>query len=315
MNVRTLITRAQQQAGRVDTGFDSRTLRALNDAQEKWAVAMPWPTLVKHETFNSDGSQQLILPPRVKRIVWLADKTNKRSIEASGQWDRMFTASFLDETQDAAKLWRELGFTSVTSQPSSASFLSVLTTATDTFNVYISGFALDTTASGTALEKFAVSEVLTITGPTGYTSVNQYVEVVAFSKDDLTPADLSLRLGSSVIARIPKDQYRSPMRRVELLFRPLSGTQIECEYIAAPAPLSTDPQVPDPAIDDRYLVWYAAGIIHRMQNQADLAGEAFIRAKEILDERIYHERAHGDADWQGVPDPNYWGVEDNYVQF
>lgn len=312
MNVRTLMTRAQQQAGRVDPGYDARTLRALNDAQEKWALTIPWPGLVRHERFVADGTTELVLPPRVRKIQWLADKTNKKPLDVGGQWDRQFPAPFLDQTSGAAALWRDLGVVPVIRQPSVPSRLSVVAGASDNFTVHITGLAFDTAASGTPLERYFVEDLISVNSTTGHTSTNEYVQVDSYGKDDLTPGDVSLRSVDGVMARLAKNKYRSELRRIELLFKPAAGTLIECEYLTAPQPLASDPQVPHPAVDVEYLVWYAAGVIHRNQNQADLAQEAFAQAEVLLNTRIYQERMHGDTDIQSIPDAAYWGNEDQY---
>jgi hypothetical protein len=135
---------------------------------------------------------------------------------------------------------------------------------------------------------------------------------MSVGKDDLTPGDLRIYNGSTTIGRISANRYRSEYRNVELLIIPPAGTLIRAGYLERPNPLTVAYQQPHPSINDEYLSWYAAGLIHKAMGEADIAGAALGRADQILQERIFAEKGHGDRDTQGEPDVNYWNTEEGW---
>lgn len=313
MDLGTLRTEAQRLAGRVDQDFNSRTRRFLNEAIERWAISVPWPTLVKEEDFTSPGTVQLVLPQRVKQVQWIADKTNNRPLDAANAFDREFPASFMQGTAGAAFFWREVGVQAVAQQPAGIGALSYRTDVSDVFNVYADGLAQDTAVS-TADRLYVARERVSIASSSVQGGAVLFQEIHTLGKDDFTPADVVVRDASSnVIARIPAFGYRSEYRRVEFLFVPLAGTVFRVRYLRAPPPLVDDWNIPHTSVDSEYLIWYAAAMIHEAQGQAQQAQIKTARAREILEARIYKERSHGDRDYRALPEPSYWGNEDQYL--
>ena len=109
MNLSGLTTEAQRLAGRVDTGFDDRTKQWLNEALDRWVVRDPWGTLTKEQDFPSDGTQDLILPNYVKKIISITDKTNKFPVERFENLEKHATSSLIAETAGKAYYWEERG--------------------------------------------------------------------------------------------------------------------------------------------------------------------------------------------------------------
>lgn len=314
MNLGNLITEAQRLAGRVDSNFLTRTRRWLNEAQEEWALEVPWPTLVREESFYTTGSQSLILPPRVKVPLAFGDKSNYRPLDMLKHWDREFPGSFYGRTNGAARFVRPMGIVATSRDPATPGYLTVRTDQSDSVNISLSGLAQDTTASGTANHYYLARENIIIGADTVYTSVNQYVRIDTFGKDDMTPGDFVLRdSASNVMARLDRDKYGSEYRRIDLLHIPPAGTEILVQYLTGPTPLIDTQQVPHPSIDPEYLIWYAAGMLHEGQSEAQQAQIKLARAKEILNRRIHRETGFGDQDWRALPEPGYWGNEDQYL--
>lgn len=314
MNLGNLITEAQRLAGRVDSNFLSRTRRWLNEAQEEWALEVPWPTLIREENFLATGQRQLILPPRVKIPLAFGDATNYRPLDMLKHWDREFPGSFYGKTTGAARFVRPMGIVATVRDPATPGYLTVRTDQSDAINLSITGLTLDTTASGTPNYYVQSREVMIIGADTVYTSANQYAIVDSFGKDDVGPGDFTLRdSASNVLAVLNRDAYGSEYRRIDLLHIPPAGTQITVQYLTGPAPLVDMAQVPHPSIDSEYLIWYAAGMLHEGQSEVQQSQIKLARAKEILNRRIHRETGFGDQDWRALPEPGYWANEDQYL--
>jgi hypothetical protein len=314
MNLGNLITEAQRLSGRVDTQFRARTRRWINEAQEEWSLEVPWPTLIREESFRTDGTAQLILPPRVKVMLWAGDAANQRPIDMMKHWDREFPGPFFGKTTGAACVLRPMGVVAASKQPAAVGPITVKTTASDSVTIHISGLAQDTAASGTSEQFYPVREALIIASDSEYTSVNSYVKIDSLGKDDFTLGDFVFRDSSSnVVARLNKDEYRTGYRRVDLLYIPPIGTEIVVQYLTGPETLVDDTQVPHPAIDPEYLIWYAAGMTHEAMSEAQQSQIKLARAKEILNRRIHRETGFGDQDWRALPEAGFWANEDQYL--
>ena len=314
MNLANIVLESQRLAGRVDTTFFSRCRRWINEAQEQWALEVPWPTLVREESFPTNGTRSLILPQRVKVVLWVADVENSRPIDVLKHWDREFPASLFQNTGGAPRFSRPMGIQASFRQPAAVGRLTFNTTVSDSFSVYVAGLALDTAASGTAEELYNAREVINIGGTTNYTSTTLWHSVSVLGKDDFTPADLTVRdSASNLIARVSRDAYRSEYRRIDLLLIPDAGTPIAVQYLGGPEPLIDNEQQPHPAVDIEYLLWYTAGMLHSAQGEEQASGIKLARAKEILNRRVLREKQFGDADWRALPEPGYWHNENQYL--
>jgi hypothetical protein len=314
VNLATLVIEAERLAGRVDTNFFSRVRRWINEGQDAWALECPWPTLLREETFVANGTRSLILPSRVKVLLWAADQDNSRPIDNLKHWDREFPASLFQNTSGAPRFSRQMGVQAVFRQPSTTSRLTFNTTVSDVFSVYVAGLALDTTASGTAENLYYAREVVNIAGTGTYTSTTLWNRIDTLSKDDYTPADLTVRdSASNLVARVSRDVYRSEYRQLDLLHIPSAGANIAVQYLTGPEPLVDNEQVPHTAVDPEFLIWYAAGLLHAGQGEEQQSAVKLARAKEILNRRILREKQFGDQDWRALPEPGYWQDEDQYL--
>lgn len=314
MNLANLVTEVQRLVGRVDSTWFSRCRRWLNEAQEQWSLECPWPTLLREESFSCNGGRSLIMPQRVKIVLWAADQTNARPIDMLKHWDREFPTGLLQNTNGAAFFSRPMGLQAVFRQPEAVGRLTFNTTVSDSFNVYVAGLARDTTVSGTPEQYYFAREVVTIGATTDYTSTTLWFRIDTLGKDDYTPADLSVRDSSSnLVARVARDAYRSEYRQLDLMFIPPAGTQIAVQYLTGPDPLVDNEQLPHTSVDPEYLIWYAAGLAHAAQGEEQQSAVKLARAKEILSRRILREKQFGDQDWRALPEPGYWQYEDQYL--
>jgi hypothetical protein len=310
MDVATLTNQAQQLAGRVDTNWNERTLRFLNEGVERWAQKRPWNSLRKTLTMTADGTRKLVFPDYVLTIAWLTDLTNRDVVNFRESWDREATSQYLGNTTGAAYWWREDGVQPLYKELSAASTLQVRSEASDTYSVHITGLGQDTTQSGTAGENFFIEEVLSASGSGPNTSANTYKEILTIGRTARGNGDVLVTDGTTQLGRIAKNRWTTSYRRAELLRIPSAGTQLRCGVLVRPTPLVETNQVAHHTINPQYLIWYAAGLIHKAMDEQDLGEVCLARADRILDERDYQEEAFGDRDWGSLPDSEYWGSED-----
>lgn len=274
----------------------------------------PWPQLLREETFSTNGSRSLMLPPRVKVLLWAADQTNQRPLDLMKHWDREFPDAFFGNTTGTAMVVRQMGISPVSRQPAAVGRLTFNTVSSDSVAVYVAGLAVDTNASGSAEALYYARETINVISDGTYTSTTLFARIDTLGKDDFTPADITVRdSASNLLARIPRDGYRTEYRQLDLLFIPPAGTQIAVQYLTAPEPMVDNAQVPHSSVDPEYLIWYAAGMIHEAQSEVQQSQIKFARAREILNRRIHKEKGFGDQDWRALPETGYWQDEDQYI--
>lgn len=308
-----LITKSQQLAGRVDQQFNSRTLQFLTEAIDNWALRFPWPSLRTTISLTADGSRDLLLPDYVGGIEWVSDMANKRNLTYQDGWESQQTSDFLSDATGSMYVWREGSVDAVYEQPSALSQIGVRCTASDTFTVHLTGIVQDTAASGTAGYEFFGEEILTISGSGPNLSTNSYVKILSLGKSAISNGDVLVTAGATQLGRIQANRYAPSYRRIELLRIPPAGTQLRVGALLLPQPLTSTNQAPHHTIDRQYLIWYAAGLILKAQNEPAKGDAMVARAEEILAAKAYKERAHGAKDWICRPDDEYWQSEDRYA--
>jgi len=314
MNFGTLVTEAQRLAGRVDSDWNSRTKRFLNEAVKQWAIELPWPTLKKIESFYSDGSKTLVLPQRVLTIDWVGDKTNKNPLDAGGAWDRELPATYFGEVSGQALFWKDRGIFATQRDPAAIAPVQLTTTVSEVFSAYVSGLSYDSNASGTADAYYPVEEEVSITADGTYTTTNSYYQITSIGKNANTTGDVTVADSSgNRLARISKHNYEARYRKIDFLMKPPANTEIQISYYQRPPALVENYQVPPATVDTEYMIWYAASLIDLAQGKDQNSQLKRAHAEAILERRASKERGHGDQDIRSYPEPTYWGNEDEYT--
>ena len=309
MDANTIITRAQRLAGRVDPGFDERSLEFIDEAVERWCLKLPWPTLRQTFEMVTDGTRNLVAPDHIRTVRWLTDKTNTRTLEAKDNWDRERTGSYLNDTTGPAYWWREEGIDPVFRQPGSLGTLTVRSTASDTYTAHITGISRDTTLSGTAGYEFFREETVNVSGSGPATTVYPYIRVLSAGRTKRATSDMLISSGSTNLGRIGAGRFTAEYRRIELQTIPAAGTIIRAGGLTAPGQITSASHVPHPSISREFLVWYTAGLIHKAMGQFEQGELCRGRALEYLNDRVNQEERAGDRDWGAVPDQAYWDHE------
>lgn len=319
MKLGTLIDRGQELADRKDTSWDGRCTRFVNEAIKQWSTKLPWPTLQRAEdfTFNSREStgRVLTLPQYVQKVLRVADDTNNVVLRPGNSPDLDFPNKHLDNAAGAALFYRELGFAALHKQPASAAAIRVQSTASDAATIYVSGLALDTSASGTPDELYLTREEIITSGSSITSGSKLFVRVDTIGKDvDSSNSDILVSTAADgQLARLCQDDEQTRYRQLELLNGPPDGTIFQIEYLLKPHPLRATNDHAPPAVDPDYIIWYVASMIHRAQGNIQEAEVLLARANEILEREATFEKNAGDQDFRSFPEPLYWAGENQYA--
>jgi hypothetical protein len=312
-----IVTEAQRLAGRVDSNFDDRTKKWINQAQEQWSLADPWGQLTFFEDVLTRGGRDLYLPTYMRKVLHLFDKSSKLPMERHEQWDREEPGVYADETASSTPIWwREMGFSSVVGQPTTATGSKVefdTLGAAEDIVCYISGVIQGTQASGSAVHRHMGSEFVTcMSGAGAQETSNIYVEVRQLSKTARTTDDVLCRYDASGdhIGRIESSRYNAEYRHVQLLYSPAAGRTLTVKYILRVPDFTDDNQPAHPGVDVDYLKWWTAANIHAAQNQLQESAIKRNVAKGMLQRKSHFEQAFGDQDLRMAPDSTYWHHED-----
>jgi len=310
MDAGTLISHAQQRAGRVDSGYDARTLNFLNEAVTRWAIAKPWDTLKRVVDMPTTGERDLVFPDYVAHVSWLADKSNTKQLDHRTRWDRDFTSSYLSDAEGSASLWKEAEISAVYRQPSTPSVINFVSTSSgESFAAHITGLLQDTNASGTAGEFYFGEEVCTADSGGTCASTRVFQNIISVGKTGVTTGYVTVNEGSTELAKISPNRWTGKYRKVQLMTIPGAGTIFRCGVLVAPPQLTKATHVPHPSINVDYLIWYAAGLIHKAQGDTQIAEICLARADRILARTDQQEKTAGDKDWNAAPDYGYWNSE------
>jgi hypothetical protein len=320
MNLGTIIDRAQELADRKDTTWDGRCTRWANEAIRRWAHRLPWPTLRQFQdfTFNSREAtgRILTLPQYVDKVLRIADDTNNRVLRPGGSPDLDFPNQHLDNTAGPADFFREIGITALHDQPDSAAQIQVQSTVSDVVSVYVAGVALDTAASGTPDELYQVHEIVAIGGSDVNTSTNLFVRVDTIGKTvDESLGDVLISTSADgQLGRLYQDDFQTKYRQLELTPAPTDGTVFQVEYLLKPQKLRNASDLPPPAVDIDFIIWYVAHMIQRTQGNVQEA-EVFLANAEqkILESDATFEKNAGDQDYRAFPESLYWNNESQYT--
>lgn len=295
-----LIDRIQATADRQDSALRTKTLHALDEAVQWYARRAPWDGLFEPgEDFLTNGSEFLVLPERVARVVRVADRSNSQPVEAGGNdWERYPT--FLQRTAGSTGAeWRPAGQVPVIRQPNSATVVTFSPSVSESFSIYIRGLVRDSNASGTALELYDVLETVVVSSAADVSTTNAYVRIDEISKKYASTANVSVSYDDgAVVGRIPGWSMGPSYQRIQLFNIPAAGTKLSISYKRRPDRLTAEEQVIDPGINVDAIVWRASGNIHWQDQETEAANMAWRKADEIVSQIITEEQSQGDRDYQ-----------------
>jgi len=302
--VGNIIDQALRLVNRVDSSYRQRALDAIERNIRYYAERLPWPSLVRQETFYSNGTDNFVFPQRVRQLISVGDNTHKSYVPPGKHFERQYPEWQLGSKPSGGPFqWRPMGVVPVIQDPAAATYLELNTQASDSQTVYIRGTAQDTTASGTPLEFYETEESVTAV-QTPVTTTNLFYRVFSIEAANLDRgSDVIARYstGSLPAARVPTFDRHSKYNRIEWLAKPAAGAAFQCQYYADPPKMNSETQALDPQIPEDYLLWRTVGDLHWIAEQPQAANAAWGRADELLKTKIDAETTHGDQNHQAIP--------------
>lgn len=308
-----VIDDALLMVNRVDSDYRTRALRAINRAVLHWADRVPWPSLQKYETFYSNGTRFLTLPRRVRRVITVGDITNKMKVRDGAHWDFKYPDEYFVDVADSTPWeWQDAGVVSTIAEPPAPTKLVFQSTVSEAVEVNISGWARDSSASGTAMELYEVNEQVQL-GGTGTTETTyEYASVRAIEKTTLdSVCDIVVRSStdSQPLARLTSDDRQASYRRIEFLKVPTAGTAFRVKYFRRPERLVSENVPLEPSVEQDYLLWRTVGDLHWIASQQEAALAAWRKADALIQQRIMAEKTQGEGNLQIQPEMSYYDQE------
>jgi hypothetical protein len=299
-----IIDSALELANRVDPQHRTRARRAVDRAILFYSDKLPWPSLVREETFTSNGTRYMTFPRRVRSIISVGDKTRQLHVEPGSHFGRQYPSQYFGTQPSGTWEWDDLGLVPTIVDPSTDTTLNLSTTQSESVLVTVHGFLRDSTSSGTALELYEHSEVITLGGSAQNTG-HEFVRIKSIEKDGLdTESDVVVKVNEPAvkpIARIGANERSPQYRRIQFLGKPAAGDQITVSYYERPLRVTAEDVNMDPAIHTDIIVWRVVGDLHWIGEDPQAAQIAWAKAEKLMDERMRAQTSQGEQLKQAIP--------------
>jgi hypothetical protein len=302
MNLADMKIEVKRITGRNDSGFDARIEKALNRSLRQWARAQPWDDLKRVIDITHPGGRTLYLPSEVERLVWMMDKTNAKSLEATNQWDRMDAYGYANDRTNNSDNWRTAGYSPTFTGASGP--LAIYSSATsDVASVYVTGQVLP--GGGTApRDLYELGETFSVVGATPVTGTNTFTRVTSIAKATDITGVLTIQCQGGTVGHIGPYDLESRYPMIELFEIPTANTVFRAGVLTRPPRLTAAYQAPPPSVDSDFLIWAAASDIHYQLGEGERSQAALSKAGAIARERCGVEKMFGDWYGQIVPEEN-----------
>lgn len=299
-----IINSSLELVNRVDPQHRIRARRAVDRALVFYADKLPWPSLVREEDFTCSGDRTLTFPRRVRSIISMGDVSRQAHIDPGTHFGRQYPSQHYGTPPTGAWQWDDLGLVPTIADPSTDTTLNISTTQSEAVLVTIHGFLRDSTSSGTALELYEGTEVVTLGGAAQNTS-NAFVRVKSIEKDGLdTDCDVLIKFNEptvKTVARIGAHERGPQYRRVQFLGKPTAGNTVRVAYYERPTRIVAEDVNLDPAVYPDVLIWRVVGDLHWINEDPQAAQIAWAKAEKMMDERIRAQTAQGEQLMQAIP--------------
>lgn len=309
MNLLEIITACENRSGFNDTTFRGVWRDFINEGVREYSRRYPWPGLEDFVQLVSDGSRYLVLPHYVDQVVSLLNKTTNVSVDRSGDFDRRWGPAQAQRTAGPTTEYDKIGIVPVLRDPTG--FLQLYSTSTsDTgspFAAYITGYASNSGASGTGLEKTLRTLSINPTGISPLTLSILFATIVSISKATDSNGDFFFNdAGDSnrQISFLARSERSAAFKRLQLIYLPTPQSSFELRFRHKVPALTVDEQAPHPAVDTDFVIQYALGNFYRHHQQFTKAQIQDQRALSVL-ERAANKQENFDESFTQI-NPQVW---------
>lgn len=304
--MRPLSVMVTEVQGLTRTGNTTTTKNALNRVYRQLAQLAEWPSLRAEDTFTTSADGVLVLPLYVGEVKEIYDSTNTRWILPVSQINRRFQTTAT--TTGSAYHWEFAGWQPVLTQPSAADQIQLIAddeSTTPNVTVSLTGLVSPTITGASGYVRR--TEVLDLTGETEAMTTASFVEILSLSKSGDSAVDIAVRDTpggtATVLGMIPIEVYSPRYLKIQLHYRPGSGTSLNVTYQRIPDRLINDTDAPLLPCSD-YLVYAASAEIEQSQKLTQRALAMQQKAAMALDELRRRELGHARVQ-QTIPHPDY----------
>lgn len=315
MNLLQLITECEARTGFNSTDYRVQWTAFLNDGVREFARRYPWPGLEDLIQCSSDGTRFLILPGYVDTVISILNRTDSIAVPRGGDFDRQATFVTAQRTTGPVVNYDKIGIVPVLRDP--VGLISLRgTSSSDTGApaVYITGYANNSGATATGMERTIQTVSVTPLGLSSVTVTQQFAAITSISKVTDSNGDFFFHdLGDSLkhISFLGRYEPEASFKRVQLLFSPSAQTTFEVKFRHKVIPLRQPEQAPHPAVDGDFVITHALALFYRQQQQFSKAQLQDNRALDILQQRA-HKEQNFDEPWQQItpvvePRPSSYG--------
>ncbi len=204
-------TRVGDNVGIVgNSDYDTKIGRWLDDAYEDAWRFFLWPQFLQRDSQQiAAAANTLVLPYHAGEILALYNVRTPMwsDFEQSALFVRRFISGLEDTAHTGIPTWHaDDGEHPVTAQPTSATALKAVSSSASDITQKVRIWGHDSNG-------VEVNEQLTLNGTTEATSTQTFAKVIKCQKDATTAGIVSIKNGTTVIARIAAHEYTSRYKR------------------------------------------------------------------------------------------------------
>jgi len=300
MNLAKLVEELERRSGYNDVNFRPYWKTYINQALREFARAQPWDGLEDLFTSVADGTENLVLPYFVDTIVSIFNKTDNMPVISLGHQAANNPQIYGQHSGGGAREYCKLGETPTIRDP-----IGYVTAASshqsDVDWLYVTGLIHNSAASGTALSmEFHTSRVMA-TGLTPVTLDGLFSKILSISKTTDSYGDYNFVDTLGQVSHMEKYDGEAAFRRIQLFYKPPTGTLFEVKFRYRLLPLRDDAQAPPPAVKADYLIASALGQYYQHHDQFQKAMVMSGTAKAIIEAESNREENFNESESRMCP--------------
>lgn len=294
-----------------DPNYASRWRSFINRALREYARQQPWPSLEDEVDVIATG-RFLILPYFVDSVIDVLNLSDDSHVDRGSEWSRQFPSTTSQGTTGKVLEYDHLGHVPSTGDPSGFLYFRS-TDASDVQQLFVTGLASNSGASGTPLETTIANTSAFASGLSPVTLSTQLTRILSISKATDTNGDYFIHDASdgSHLSFISADSRVAGFKRLQLRFVPDENTEFRVRFRHRPAPLRNDDQSPHPSVETDFLLHYALSLHYTEQEQFQKAQLSEQQALRVAAAEANKNSTFEEPDNRLLPQELFWRDPDS----